>query len=902
MERTFSHYRVLKLLGKGAMGEVYLAEDTRLKRSVALKVLLGHLREDPESFRRFKIEAEAVARLNHPHIATLYTVEVVDDQWVIAMEYIEGDPLKNRIPKKGLDLNLFFDWFPPLAEALAHAHERNVTHRDIKPGNIVITRENIPKILDFGLARIHRGGEGDTGTTAGEGNLTQIGTIMGSPAYMSPEQAVGTQTDHRTDIFSLGIVMYEALTGEKPFKGRTIQEHISSILKDQPVAVTSIKPGIPYLLAHIIGKALQKDLRKRYQTVQDIVNDLRAAKLAWENQQTTGDSNGVNLTGSNRSPRGRTPGFRLQAWLGICFILVGAVFGWFLPREKPRTVEPDSRLYRIPLEGVSSSVTGGGAAISPDGRMIAFVQEEKLCLMDLATGRSVQVPDAVTVEQLPFWSPDSRQVGYLTDMGRTIRKVSKTAGQSQTLCDVSALGFVGSATWGSRGDIVFDIWGGDWTRGLGLLKVSHDGGLPEPLLPPDTVKGETYQSPYFLPDGRGLLYVMVRPDGPSELMVRSNGMNRSLVKCVEGRIFYPIYSASGYLLYQKGLASDYGIWAVPFSLDRLETTGDSFPVAENGAWPSVSEDGTLTYTSEPPFKQQLVWLKRNGQVLSTVGPGLAGTQIGAIALSPDQTRVAMDAFETNYEDIWLMDISRGTRTRLTFSPARDAEAAWSPDGGQLAYTSERQGMSDLFVQTVDPGAKAKPVVQGGSDKFNSHWSINGRFLAYEMITLKTKRDIWYHPLHPGDRQSAQGANGQPTLFLQTPFDEAMPQISPDGRHIAYMSNISGRWEVYVRPFPDEAGEWQISVRGGGYPRWSSRGDELFYVEGDALMSTRVRAQPIFRFEVPEKLFEWKHLGIYFTRRFDPSSDALLFLAVQETSQDKRFMNIMEHWHRAFATK
>ncbi|MDA8139300.1 MAG: protein kinase [Desulfobacteraceae bacterium] len=897
------HYRILKLLGKGAMGEVYLAEDTRLKRSVALKVLAAELRREEEIFRRFKIEAEAAARLNHPNIATLYTIEEIDEHWVIAMEYIDGVPLKERISEAGLDLETFFEWFLPLAEALAHAHERNVIHRDIKPGNIMISRENGPKILDFGLARIHREKEGDPSNPAGEQSLTQIGTIMGSPAYMSPEQAAGAKMDQRTDIFSFGIVMYEALTGKKPFKGRSFQEIITSVLRDEPVAITSLRPDIPYLLAHIIAKALQKDLRKRYQTVQDIVNDLRAAKKdrALQINREEFPAEVVAGTAGSIQPVNRKSSWH---WLLIIGLLLAAgVLGGLLWRTNTAPTAPSGqRIFKIPMEGASSSVAGGGPAISPDGQMIAYVQGDRLRLMNLTSGQWSLVQDTSSVEGQPFWSPDSRYLCYFTNMGRTIRKLTIKDSQSVTLCDISAQGYAGAGSWSGRGEIIFDLWGGDWTRGLGLLKVSQEGGSPQTLLPPDPEKGETYQAPWFLPESRGLLYVKVFANGQSELMVKSDGIDRSLVKRTEGLIFYPIYCPPGYLLYQAGVADHNSIWAVPFSLIRLETTGEPFLVAENAAWPSVSADGTLAFMSDPPFEQQLVWLSRNGQLLSTVGPALSGTQIGGLALRADQAKVAMDGFDTGFEEIWLVDIARGARSRLTYSGARDAEATWSPDGKQLVYASERDGLSDLFIQNADPGAQAEKIVGGGGDKYNPSWSSDGRFLAYEQLSAKTKRDLWYLPLNPGSKSAGASAAGQPVLFLQTPFDETMPQISPDGRWIAFMSDISGRWEVYVRPFPEGSGEWQISVRGGGYPCWSGRGDELFFVEGDLLMSAKVHTRPEIKVDLPVKLFKWKHLGLYFSRRFQPNTDGARFLVVQENSQDTPLLNIVENWRKGITAK
>jgi serine/threonine protein kinase/Tol biopolymer transport system component len=899
---TISHFRILKLLGKGTMGVVYLAEDVRLKRPLALKVLSADLQRDEECSRRFRIEAEAVARLNHPNIATLYTVEEVDHQSLIAMEYIDGRCLKELIPETGFELGAFFDTLLPLAEALAHAHEKGIIHRDIKPANIMVTREDVPKILDFGIARIHSTKHDQAGGSLCDESLTQIGTVMGSPAYMSPEQAAGGKVDYRTDIFSFGILMYEAATGRKPFRGQSIQEIITSIMKDDPEPFEAVRPGLPFLLNHIVGKALQKDLRKRYQTAQDMVNDLRIAKTYWEDDSNSPEPASA-CADSKRLPRGsQRARWSLRVAIGLCLLISGTLFGWFLTAGKSTPAEQIPRVYRIPLEGLASPITGGGASISPNGRMIAFVQDEGLWIMDLVTGRSYQVPDASQVEQQPFWSPDSRYVGYFTDMGRTLRKVLLEAGRSSTVCDVSHLGFGGDATWGSDGRIVFDLWGGDWTKALGLLSVSQEGGTPQPFEQFHRTKGESCQAPDYLPGGKSLLFVTVESDGTSELTLTTDGKTRSLLKSPTDRIFYPVYCPTGYIVFQKGLANDYGIWAMPFSLARLETTGDAFLVAENGAWPSVSADGTLTYISEPLGKQQLVRLDRQGKVLSTIGPLLPGTQIGGVALSGDQKRVAIDAFANGYEDIWIVDTARGTRTRLTFTPSRDAEAAWSPDSLRIAFTTEREGTSNIFVQPLDPHAKAYPLIEGGADKFNSQWSQDGRYLVYEMLDKRTNRDIWYLDMTPGGRRGAGAKERKPVLFLQTPFDEAMPQISPDNRFLAYMSNISGQWEVYVRPFPKGNGQWQVSVKGGGYPRWSPRGNELFYVAGNSLMSAKIAAQPTLRVEATQKLFDWKQLGLYLLRRYDISADGQNIVAVQETSSGKRVLNINEYWRTVYASK
>ncbi len=899
--RTISHYRISKLLGKGTMGAVYLAEDIRLKRSLALKVLCSDPQESKESLKRFRIEAEAIARLNHLNIATLYTVEEVDNQSYIAMEYIDGQCLKDLIPETGLSLDIFFEWFLPLAEALAHAHEKGVIHRDIKPANIMVTREDLPKILDFGIARIHSAKFDQAGGSLGDESLTRIGTVMGSPAYMSPEQAAGGKVDYRTDIFSFGILMYEALSGRKPFKGQSIQEIITSILKDEPEPIEAVRPDIPYLLGHIVGKALQKDLRKRYQTVQDLANDLKSAKAHHENGRSYPETD--TAAEAKRVPQAsRRATWKIQIALGLCLVVIGTLSGWFLSGGKSSPPEEVSRHFKVPLEDVSGHMASGGASISPDGRRIAFVQDQGLWLMDLGTGESYQIPDATQVEQQPFWSPDSSYVGYFTNMGRTIKKVSVKGGQSSTVCDISNRGFAGAAVWTRNGEIIFDQWGGDWTKGAGLLIVPEDGGNPQPFEQLSRAKEESYQAPGGLPGGKAILFVAVHSDGASELMLTAGGERQSLLTSADERIFDPVYCPSGHILYLKGLAHGYGIWAVPFSLARLETTGVPFLVAENGTWPSASADGTITYISEPTATQQLVRLDRQGNVLSTIGPSLTGTQIGAVALSNDQTRVAIDAFERQFEDIWLVDPSRGTHARLTFAPCRDAEATFSADSHQVAYTSEREGVSDIYVQALDPQAQAHALVQGSADKFNAHWSQNGDYLTYEVLDVKTKRDIWYLPMASNAKQGATTRAQNPVLFLRTPFDEAMPQISPDNRYLAYMSNISGRWEVYVRPFPKGEREWQISLKGGGYPRWSSRGNELFYVDKNALMSAKVVTRPTFRIEATQKLFEWKQLGLYLMRRYDVTADGQAIIAVQETISGKRVLNIWEHWDKGYASK
>ncbi|MCJ8502349.1 serine/threonine-protein kinase [Desulfatitalea sp. M08but] len=855
------------------MGSVFLAEDTRLKRMVAIKILSETLGGDPAALARFRVEAEAAARLNHPGIATVYAVEETDGIAFIVMEYVKGKPLKDLLPRGGLDLSLFFKYFIPICDALAHAHENGIIHRDIKPANIIVTPEGLPKLLDFGLARIQREARG----TAPE--LTQVGTVMGSPSYMSPEQASGQTLDQRSDLFSLGVVMWEALCGEKPFRGANFQQLLAVLTRDEAEPIETRRPGLPPLLAHVLGKCLAKDPRNRYQTARDIWNDLRAAA---SQKPVTGAATAVPA----RVAAGR---WRGMAIAGVALLLLAlALASWRVFYFQPGPAPAVPRTFRIPMVAMEGGYAGGAAAISPDGRMIAYVQEEILRVMDLESGADWAIDDAREVCEQPFWSPDSRYIGYLTEMGRYLRKTPPKGGGSTLICAVPGWGFAGSATWGGRGQIVFDVWGGDWTRAMGLMRVSQDGGTPEKHLLPETTPGVTHQNPSYLPDGQTLLLIAVTPDGASELQIAADGDPRSLMRC-EGEICSnPIYSSSGHIFYQRGLAGDFTIWALPFSAAGGKATGEPFLAAVDAVWPSSAADGTFVYLEASATSQEIVWVDRKGEVQSSIGKPLAATQIGSIALSPDGRMLAMDAFQKSFEDIWMIDTQRGVRTRFTFAAARDAEPAWMDDR-TLLFTSERDGASEIFRKSMDPEASPQRLV--GAEAAHPHWSAAAGAVAFHMITPRTGRDIYYQPLavkSPAD-------DAQPVLFLGTPFDEAMPQISPDGKHLAFMSNRSGKWEVYLRPFPEGAGEWQVSMDGGGYPRWHPKGAELFYATKTGLMSVKVATRPAIGLAAPVKLFDWKHLGLYLVRRYDTHSDGSRFAVVREIGAEAPALVIAQHW-------
>ncbi len=866
------HYRILKKLGQGGMGVVYLAEDTRLKRSIALKILTGGLACDPAALRRFQIEAQASAQLNHPHIAAVYSVEQTEGRCFITMEYLEGRTLKECIVPEGLKLERFLEWFGALAEALAHAHEKGILHRDIKPANIMITPEGGPKIMDFGLARIQTPVRTAPEGAVTDSGLTRLGTIMGSPAYMSPEQSTGQAVDQRSDIFSFGVVLYEALTGRKPFAGSNFQEMTRAILNDTPPPPAEARPGLPPLLVHAVVKALAKDPRRRYQTARDLANDLRAVEKQLQNGTAApppAASEAVRTSGPKR---------RRRIAAAVAQVMLGAALGGYLASAGRPTARPGRRVIEIPVEADAGYAMEFGAAIAPDGARIALIEKGRLYIRDLDKPGRRAVEGTEGAAGQPFWSPDGGRVGYFSDLGRVLNQVPADGSlPAKRICDTGGRGFVKSAAWNAAGEIVFDAWSGDMTTGRDLFKVAAEGGTPEVLLAGSEVEDRNYQMPHFLPHGKGLLFTVQHSDGGCELALRKGTQTRTVLRLADERIAFPVYAPDGFIVFQRGWINRTALWAVPFSLSRLEATGAPFEIAPGGGWPSAAGD-TLVYLSEPPRTQQVVWLDRSGRVAGTFGPPLADTHIGSLSLSPDNAKAAIDAYIKGFvEDIWVIDGERNALMRLTFDQSRDAEPAWAPQGDRIAFTSERSGVSEIFLKALDPHSPAEPLVAGGLEKYNPCWSPEGGFLTYHMRSPETRRDIWLLAVKSG------AAADSPRLFLQSAFDDTLPQISPDGRFVAYMSNLSGQWEIYLRPFPEGTGEWQVSAGGGMYPRWSAESGELFYVCGRDLMAVKVGTRPRLALGTPARLFSWPNLGMAMINRYDVSRDGRRFAVVQSSA-------------------
>jgi serine/threonine-protein kinase len=825
------------------MGEVYRARDTRLERTVAIKILPEQLSQDPVRKQRFEREAKTISNLNHPHICVLYDVGHQDGIDYLVMECVEGETLAKRLEKGPLALEQVLKYGAQIADALDRAHRTGVVHRDLKPGNIMLTSTGA-KLLDFGLAKPVTPPVSLATLTATkqESPVTQEGTIVGTFQYMSPEQVEGKELDGRSDIFSLGAVLYEMLTGQRAFQGKSQLSVASAILEKEPAPVSSFKPLTPPALDQAIHRCLAKDPEERWQTARDL-----ALELKWI-------AEGVSQASVVRPPAALRKLRERVAWalVAVGFVLgtVGAAFiGWhFRPATGTKTVSRFAFTIPAPREQSAVWVVGGfplsdfpDVAISRDGTEIAYLASDgKTTRVFLRPIDSLEAsPLAGTQGALtPFFSPDGQWIGFFAD-GK-LKKVSTHGGEPAVLCEAQ---MNRGASWGPDDVITFapTLFGG-------LMRVSAAGGSSELVASPDASKGErSYRWPEILPGGKAVVFVIAEAKDvgfftQSKIAVERLDTHERKILPVQGT--YPHYSPSGHLLF----AREGRVFAVQFDVNRLEVTGQPVPVLDgvktspNSGVASfmVSDSGSLVYLpqSDSAGEGSLVWVDRRNQVQALGAPL---RRYSSPKISPDGHRVALAIFSGNNVDIWVYEIPHRTLTRLTFGE-RSVGPLWSVDGKRITFRGTRGAGSDIYWKPADGSGAEETLTSGPSlIQVPTSWSPDGKFLTYWTVGLETGRDIWILPLE-GERK--------PRPFLQTKFDELDPKFSPDGRWIAYTSNESGQFEVYVQLFPGPSGKWQISTDGGSNPVWERNGRELFYLSATKIMGVSVTAQPAFSASLP----------------------------------------------------
>lgn len=888
-------YEILSLVGAGGMGEVYKSRDTRLDRTVAVKILTPTLASDAHFRERFDREARAISQFDHPHICAVHDVGEQAGTAYLVMQYLEGETLADRLAKGPLPIGQALTTAIEIASALDRAHRAGIVHRDLKPGNIMLTKGGA-KLLDFGLAKssgLAVAGSDASTLAPTTPNLTAQGAILGTFQYMAPEQIEGHEADARSDIFAFGAVLYEMVTGSRAFSGKTHASLMSSILKDEPRPVTELQPLTPPLLDHIVSRCLAKDPDERWQDAGDLTRE-----LLWISHAGVLSRGAVPAVSPGR-PRER-------AVLGIAAALACVVVGGvatamvirFVARqsgERPPnivrsviSITPAEHLQAIATDRITNEgrPSRTSMAWSPDGRTIAFSalqgdrQQLYLRGIDQLTATAMAGTEGGGA---PFFSPDGRWVAFWS--GGALKKTPADGnGPATTICEVPSMF---GATWGLNDTIIFS------RAQAGLWRISAAGGTPELITAPDIGKGELkYLLPKILPDDRTVIFTVTHTPLPTwedtEIVAHSLATRERKVlvpRAADGR-----YLPSGHLVYiRRGT-----LMAIPFDLDRLETTGGSVALIDNvmqaanepseqfdtGAGQfGVSASGALLYLPGgifPAPERSLVWVERTtGAVQPLPLPTKAYL---SPRLSPDGRLVV--AWTQGDRNIWLHDLSRGTLTPLT-SEARNARAIWTRDGKRVTYGSAVRGNENLFMRPADGSGPAEQLTTSPNLQYPAAWSPSDQALVFVEVTLERSTDIMVMP-SSGDRR--------PRPLVQTRFAEAYPDFSPDGHWLAYASDESGRTEVYVQPYPGPGTRQQVSANGGTGPAWSHDGRELFYTPTQAfggqatlnkMMAVPITLRPTFTVGAPRQLFEGRYGASAGIRSYDVTADGRRFLMVQQ---------------------
>jgi len=820
-------YEVKSQLGAGGMGEVYLARDTRLGRDVAIKVLPTHLATTPDARARFEREARAISALNHPNICTLHDVGHQDGVDFLVMEYLEGESLAARLVNGALPMDEVLRVGTQIADALDKAHRQGLVHRDLKPGNIMLTRSGA-KLLDFGLAR---------GTVLGPATdlsqspthtrpLTVEGAIVGTFQYMSPEQLEGAEADARSDIFSFGAVLYEMATGHKAFEGRSQASLIAAIISQDPPSVTVAQPMAPPALDRVIRTCLAKNPEDRYQSAHDV-----KLQLAWVAE--AGSQAGVPAPVAARR-RGRE---RMTTIVAAVATLAAVALAALLVLRRPDPPE----IVRFEVLPPSSLQFLDAPRISPNGRHIAYNATDStgasrvwIRSLESMTARSLAGTDGAG---RPFWSPDSRFLAFFA--GGKLKKVDVTGAPPVIVCDAPS----GSdGAWSHDDVILFDGRSTD-----PIMRVPASGGVAVAEVVADTSTGlDQVGWPEFLPDGKHFFFLAIGPQTALKVGTLGSKKYVDLGPC-ESRIQYV---RSGHIVFSRGGT----LVAQRFSVGSMKLEGEPVPIAEQvtsdpvgSADFSISENGTLAYSTRRAQVGQLFRLDREGRHTGSFRtPG----GILNLALSPDGRRVALRVLDANTRsrDIWLLDLDRDITSRFTFDPRNENYPVWSPTGDRVAYYAEAptNGEAGIYVKNASGAAQAQLVVAAQNESRPACWSGDGKQILFETDSPERARDIWTVPAAGGEA---------PRPVLQTKFDEHEARLSPDGRWLVYASNESGRDEVYVQTYPDPTGKWQVSTNGGAFPEWRGDGHELYYLASDQqLMSVPVQTSPTFMAALPQPLF------------------------------------------------
>ncbi len=844
------HYAIERQVGAGGMATVYLARDLKHDRHVALKVLRPELAA-VLGIERFLSEIRVTAHLQHPHILPLFDSGQAGGLIYYVMPYVEGESLRQRLEReRQLPIEEALTLATSVAGALDYAHRHSVIHRDIKPENILF-QDGQAVVADFGIALALAAAAGS--------RLTETGLSLGTPQYMSPEQATGDRLiDARSDIYSLASVLYEMLAGEPPYTGPTVQSVIAKVVTDRPRPLRQVRESVPPHVEAAVLKALAKVPADRFQTAAQFLDAL--ARPGWGGDLATA---APDMAASTTGRAGRRAVRDVAPW-AVAGLAIGLAL-WVSLRARP---EPPARpvarftLVLPPTALISEFVAGPSVALSPDGSRIIYVSStttgNQLFSRKLDQLDPMPLPGTLSSRN-PFFSPDGQWVAYFSNS--KLYRLPLGGGPAAVVADVPGLAF--GATWGTNDTIVF-------RTEKGLLEVPAAGGEPRLLLQADTSRAESYLFPHYLPDAKVLL-----------LQIRTKGVDRlGALTLATGKLTRfeqpgsnPRYVSSGYVVVATRSGT---LLAVPFDASRLKITGSPVPVADGvvvgpggGARMGMSRDGALAYVSGPGVLREVVMVDRAGSV--RVLPAEPQAYV-APRLSPDGRRIAVEVDEPDLvnSDVWVYDIAQHTRTRLTFDQSGH-RPIWTPDGKRIVYTRGQFSQGDLYWIPADGTGPAELLLAAPEDQWAGDVTPDGRTLLFRSGGGGPVRSI-----HSMSLQAPR----KPQPLLVNEFDNHSPSLSPDGHWVAYVSNESGRLEVYVRPFPGPGGRWQVSLNGGTEPLWAANGRELFYRNGAMMMVAAITLHPVFTVGVRRELFEGNYVNDPVYRSYDVTRDGRSFVFVR----------------------
>jgi eukaryotic-like serine/threonine-protein kinase len=870
-------YEILSAIGAGGMGEVYRARDSKLGRDVALKVLPDAFARDSERMARFQREAKVLASLNHPNIATIHGFEDSGATHALVMELVEGPTLADRIRSGPIPISEALPIAKQMCDALEYAHERGIVHRDLKPANVKMTNDDAVKVLDFGLAKALEG-EASSIDIANSPTIsqmaTQAGVLLGTAAYMSPEQAKGKVVDRRADIWAFGCVLYEMLTGQMVFRGESVTDTLAAVIGAEP-DWSQLPASTPIGVRVLLQRCLQKDPKQR-------LRDIGDARISLEEVLSGGTD--ASLAGAAGI---FAPFWRRALLLSLGTLLLGAgivsLATWILKPSPPPQPVTRTAITLPPGQQLAGLESGPAVALSPDGTHLAYVavqggtQQVYLRAMDSLEAKPVPGTEGAVD---PFFSPDGQWLGFFA--GGNLKKISVSGGTALTIGSATQ---PGGASWGRQGMIAFAP-----SNVSPLEQVPDAGGTPQPLTRLDS-RAASHRWPEFLPGGKAVLFAAGSAANWSDAQVAVQSLGEGEWRILVKEGTQPRYASSGHLVYAQGGS----LMAVPFDPQRLTATGAAVPAVEHvlqfslsgAAQYSFSASGSLIYVpgGGQGVQSQLVWVSRDGSQKPLAAPARAYSYP---RLSPDGRRIAV-TIEEQEAYIWLYDLSRDMLARLTFQGSLNLTGGWTPDGKRIAFLSNEEGSGNIFWQLADGSGGPERLNTGEYVQVPASWSPDGRLLAFVEVNPATGRDIWV--LRLGDRK--------PQPFLRTPFNETAPRFSPDGRWLAYVSDESGSNEIYVQPYPGPSGKWQISTEGGTEPVWNRNGRELFYRSGDRMMAVDIAAQASFVAGKPKVLFEGPYQPTPTTApNYDVSHDGRRFLMLKLSEQAQAAptqINVVLNW-------